>query len=1092
MSGILPFTGRQIAGNNVEESKPLRSLSDFRPTLIRSKLLVPTPAGLLHRQRLCHALEKGLERKLTLVSAAAGYGKTSALVDFAQNTSARVCWYTADERDRDINLFVRYLVGAVAERFDGFGYQTRRALTAQGDHLFREPTAIVGDVVNEMLDLNQDFALVLDNFEVLAGALGVQEFTRRLVEVLPPNCHLMIGSRVLPDVPVTQLVARSQLVGLTEQDLRFEPEEIRELLRHWQVDISDGRARAIAARTEGWVTGVLLILDLLREDAALVLRQAEKATSHTYAYLASEVLDRQPPDVRWFLHTSSVLREMSAHLCRAVLSIDRPAVLLADVERRNLFLTRFGDGDAASYRYHNLFRSFLQERLYQREPARHADLHRRAGAWFQREHNVEEAVYHYLTAEAFTEATALMEQVAMEWFTRGRVETVLDWGRALPPEARGRAPWLSLYQSRALTDRYEYDAAREALAFAETGFAEQGDSARLARVYDQRAALALFEGRYEDTISQAARALDVLKPEEIRERAGARRLIGRAYVGQGRVTEGTCELETALELFREVDSPYDVLNVLQDLALAASSQGRYDQAVGCLTEALPLARRLGSPPQLANVLNSLGWIHDVLGELPEALKRYEEGLAAARHGGDLRSQANIAEGMATVYRNLGDCQRAEFFYDVAWRIASEGRPVLAVLILAARADMYRWQGDGERALRLVEQACALAEEKALDIQQSGLLRLSRGMALAEAGQLDRGLALLSDGVAFLEDQGARGELARGCFLKAKAHWLAGDVPRAVEALRRTLSLAQEIGTAQFAVVEGQYATELLELGVAQGLASCRRVMEQVEGLRALAAELVEGRLEERDATPKPLEIYALGEGRVVRDGRPVSSSEWRAAMAKELFFYILLHGPVERDAIGLVFWPDLPAAKVTSNFHSTLYRVRRAVGGDAVVVRDGKYGLGVGYWFDVEEFESLVERARLLPPSDYQAQELWHRALELYRDDFLPEVERGWCVPRRERLREQYIEALVEAARCHETRGAFEEAVVRYRRALEEDELREDVHRCIMRAYAELGRRSDALGQYDSCREILRRELGVEPSAKTRELYHQVSGVGRG
>jgi DNA-binding SARP family transcriptional activator len=402
--------------------------------------------------------------------------------------------------------------------------------------------------------------------------------------------------------------------------------------------------------------------------------------------------------------------------------------------------------------------------------------------------------------------------------------------------------------------------------------------------------------------------------------------------------------------------------------------------------------------------------------------------------------------------------------------------------------MHRWQGDHARALSLLEQACELADENGLDAERRGVLRLAEGIALAENGELERGLQLLSSGISFLEEQGAKRDLARGHFLCAKAHLLADEKRQAVEELRRAMNLGQEMSTNQFAVVEGQHAAEVLELGVTGGIRACRDIMERAESLEVLRQELVQGSAEEREVTQARLEIYAFGEGRVVRDGRPVSSSEWRAAMAKELFFYILLQGPVERDAIGLIFWPDLPAEKVTSNFHSTLYRVRQAVGSDAVVVEGGKYALGVDFWFDAQEFEALIDRARLLPPHDWQAQSLWQRAVDLCQGDFLPEVDRAWCVPKREQLRNKYIEALIQSARCREARGAFEEAVAWYRRALEEDELREDVHRRIMQAYVEVGRRSDALAQYRDCRETLRRELGVEPSQETQRLYQEIVG----
>jgi ATP/maltotriose-dependent transcriptional regulator MalT/DNA-binding SARP family transcriptional activator len=1026
---------------------------------------------------------------LTLITAPAGYGKTTALVDFARHTAVPVCWYTVDERDRDLTLFIRYLIGAIRERFPGFGDRTREAVIARSGDLFREPTAVVGDLVNEILDLDTTFVLVIDNFEPVDGALGIREFFHRLLEVLPSNCRLMMGSRVLPDVPVTRLVAKRQLVGLTERELRFEPEEIRGLLQLSGVEVSESRARAIARNSEGWITGILLVLDLVREDTEAAALDVEIATSQTYGYLASEVLSRQPWEVQRFLQTSSVLHEMSDRLCRSALGIDRARALLAEVERRNLFVTRFGNPRTAVYRYHDLFRGFLQERLRQQDPARYAELHQQAAVWFEQEHQVEEAVHHYLAAEAFPRATTLMEVAATECFHRGRLETLCRWMESLPEPIKPQAPRLLLYCAKVLTDRYDYQAAREILAYAEAGFSERGDGTSLARVHNQKATLGLFEGRHQQVIEEAHLALEILDRQEKPERAQAQRMIGNAEIDLGRFEVGVAQLERALTLYRQIGSSYDVLNLLQDLAFAFAGQGRFDRAASYLGEALPLARRLGAPAQLADVLNNLGWIHYARGRYREALKLYEEGLTAARRGNDPRSQANIAEGMATVHRDLGDYRRADFLYDVAWRIVSGSRPAVALLILARRVDMYRWQGDSARASTLLERAAELAGENGLDAERDRLVHLGRGIVLAERGDIKRGLQLLSNTIRALEDQGAKQDLARGHLFKAKAHLLAQEEPQALAELRRALELAREMGTAQFAVVEGQRAPELLELGVAAGVEGCRELVERAEQLRVLSRELVQGDRGGPDGAPQRLEIYALGEGRVVRGGRPVSSSEWQAAMAKELFFYILLHGPVERDVAGAVFWPDLPADKVTNNFHSTLYRVRQAVGSDAVVLENGRYVLGTDYWFDVHEFEALIERARLLPRNDWQAHELWRRAVELHRGDFLPEVDRAWCVTRRERIHGQYLEALIELGRCCEARGALEEAISWYRRVLEEDELREDIHRSIIRAYAELGRRSDALAQYRDCQEILSRELNVEPSPETKRLCEEVAGV---
>ncbi|MGD2143160.1 MAG: tetratricopeptide repeat protein [Anaerolineae bacterium] len=705
-------------------------MTDSGPTLVRSKLLLPSPAGLLHRPQVFERIEAGLERQLTLVSAPAGYGKTSALVDFAHHTSVPVSWYTTDERDRDLSLFVRYVVGAISVQFPSFGARTRATLASKERDLFREPTSVVADLVNEMLDLPGDFVLVLDNFEAVDGAFGIREFVHRLLDVLPDNCHLMMGSRVLPDVPVTRLVARRQLVGLTEQDLRFEPREIRELLLRSQIEVSESQAEAIAASAEGWVTGILLISDLLGQDAQSVFVGTEKATAKAYDYLAAEVLSRQPSNIQRFLRTSSVLRDMSSRLCRGILEIDGAYALLAEVERRNLFVTRFGEAVGATYRYHNLFRNFLQEQLQQREPGRYARLHRRAGAWFEQEHDVGESVYHYLSAEAYPEATALMERVAMERFTRGRQEALMLWASELPGEVRDRAPRLFLYQSKVLTDRYLFDEARQALAHAESGFAARGDQTRLAKVHIQRATLSLLEGQHQVAISEADEALNLLGREEPAEKAQAQRLIGAALVELGDYPAGTTRLEEALQLYREVGSPYDVVNLLRDLTYASASQGAFDKAAAYLNEALPLARRLESASQLAGVLNNLGMLYYVRGDYQEALTLYREGMVEARRGGDARGQANLAEGMATIYRDLGIYQRAELLYDTAWQIACNSRPSQAVLIMVARAHMYRWQDDHQQAQALLEEARQVARENGLDVETHGLVRMAEGITLA--------------------------------------------------------------------------------------------------------------------------------------------------------------------------------------------------------------------------------------------------------------------------------------------------------------------------------------------------------------------------
>jgi len=193
--------------------------------------------------------------------------------------------------------------------------------------------------------------------------------------------------------------------------------------------------------------------------------------------------------------------------------------------------------------------------------------------------------------------------------------------------------------------------------------------------------------------------------------------------------------------------------------------------------------------------------------------------------------------------------------------------------------------------------------------------------------------------------------------------------------------------------------------------------------------------------------------------------------------------------LGLVFFPELSSKGMIDSFHTTIYRLRRALGSGIVTIEEGRYRIGdVDLWFDVREFERCIERARLLPPQDWRAADLWGRAVALYRGEFLPEAERIWAVQVRERLHEHYVEALCGMARCHRARGDFEGAIEWYRRALAGDATREDIHRQIMRCYEHAGRRADAIAQYHRCREILNQELGVEPEPETQQLLRDLTG----
>jgi DNA-binding SARP family transcriptional activator len=236
-------------------------------------------------------------------------------------------------------------------------------------------------------------------------------------------------------------------------------------------------------------------------------------------------------------------------------------------------------------------------------------------------------------------------------------------------------------------------------------------------------------------------------------------------------------------------------------------------------------------------------------------------------------------------------------------------------------------------------------------------------------------------------------------------------------------------------------------------------------------------------TEEPLRIFGFGRGRVERGGEEIPLSEWGGAVSRQLLFYLLTHSSQLRDQIAAVFWPDLPAPKVKTAFHTTKFRLQRALGRDAIYFDGNCYQIHpeLGYWFDVAEFERLLEGT-----GPGRRVERLQQAIALYQGDFLEDCYADWCLPTRERLRERCLKALDELVERLLGRRQYRQAIQTLRRGLEMDDLQEKFHCQLMRAYALSGQRSQAIGQYRRCADILERELSTAPSPETTALYRRI------
>jgi LuxR family maltose regulon positive regulatory protein len=456
--------------------KPVGFLSPF--PLLKTKLYIPTvPASRVVRSYLIDRLDKAGKKALTIISAPAGFGKTTLLAEWIAKTSLPVAWLSLDSGDNDPYRFLSYLIAALESIQEGVGTEAQQLL--RSTQLL--PSHIVlASLINDLGKVAEPYLLALDDYQFITER-AVQETVSYLLDHLPSNMHLLISTRADPPLQLGRLRAHDQMLELRTQDLRFTSSEATEFLNQvMRLELSLEDIEALQARTEGWVAGLQMAALSLKghENASEFIRAFSGSHRYVLDYLVEEVLNRQPIKVRSFLLRTSVLDRMCFQLCDSLITEDnteesqqRDEVLpnqqiLEYLERSNLFLIPLDD-ERRWFRYHHLFADLLHVRLQQQEPELKAVLHRRAANWYAQNSYPVEAVKHALEAGDFSLAADIIEDYSMILMGRNQIVITPDWFKSLPPGIIQSHPLLMIYQAYILARRGELNSIESILVEAE-------------------------------------------------------------------------------------------------------------------------------------------------------------------------------------------------------------------------------------------------------------------------------------------------------------------------------------------------------------------------------------------------------------------------------------------------------------------------------------------------------------------------------------------------------------------------------------------------------------------------------------------------
>ena len=806
--------------------------------LVDSKLHLPgRRAGAVPRPRLADRLARGLEGRLTLVSAPAGFGKTTALVELVEVVAGAgpsgpaVAWVSLDEHDDEPGLFWSYVVAALQRVAGEVGAAALPLL--QGPPSDSELG--VAALLNDLGDLPRDVVLVLDDYHSVASG-EIHDAVGYLLGHLPPRVHLVLATRADPPLPLSRLRARGELVEIRSADLRFTRDEAADYLAgSMGLALAPADVTTLAVRTEGWAAALQLAALSLqdRDDTAEAVAAFAGDDRFIVDFLTEEVLGRQPADVREFLLRTCVLRRLTGPLCDAVTGQTGGAARLAALDRANLFLVPLDDR-RQWYRYHHLFADVLRAHLTERHPDEVAELHLRASRWLHAEGDDSAAVEHALAGGDPERAAELME-LALPAVQRERREAELArWARSVPAEVVRARPVLAVGFVGALAQVSDFAGVEQRLDDLEDAVLVDGGwppeppaglvvvdvegyRALPAVVQMYRAALALSRGEPGVTIEHAQRALELAPEGHDLVRAAAGALSGLAAWSTGDLVTAHAAYTASAVGMRRAGHLADILGLCITLGDLSRAQGRLGEAERTYRDALQLGTTAPGAPLrgTADMRTGLAGVLLERGDLVGAGAELAAGDALGEAKGLPQNPYRSRVVRARLREAAGDLDAALELLDEADRLYNGDYSPNVAPVPAVRARLRLRRGElapaeawaAGRQVAATDELSYVREYEHVTLARLLLARHDAGRgapaALADATGLLQRLA------AAAEQGGRTGTLLEVLVLQGLAHAAREEPVAALGALRRAVELGEPEGYVRVFADEGPAVAGLL-------------------------------------------------------------------------------------------------------------------------------------------------------------------------------------------------------------------------------------------------------------------------------------------
>ena len=811
--------------------------------LIKTKFYIPpVRQDIVPRARLIDQLNSGLHRKLSLVSAPAGFGKTTLVSSWIHQQERPAAWISLDEDDNDLRVFLSYLIAALQIIEKNIGNEI--LLTIQASQALQVPSLLTM-IVNEIDALEKELILVLDDYHRITNR-AVHDALDFLIQHMPARMHLVILGRVDPDISQSRLRVNRQMIELRSNDLRFTQAEVAAFINDlMDLNMSPSDIAALEKRTEGWIAGLQLAALSLqgRRDKHEFVTKFSGSHHYIIDYLVEEVLSRQPNEIRTFLYRTSILDQLSAPLCDAILDISSSREILHQLDGANLFLIPLDD-QREWYRYHHLFDDFLQQCLREGDPKRIPELHIRAASWYEQEGFIPESLSHYLAAKDFESAGRIIEQHAKELLEHSELAKLMSWVSLLPDDEVLCRPWICVYHAWALRlSGSPFDIVESRLKDAERALEKQGwplsklgptekiiqnnDEAR--RLMGHITAIRAFQAVYSDDIPHVLELAHQAKAY----RPGSTFVVGNIDFALGWAYRFNGDLEASNQAFIEASTAglksgnlYLGVSTKCRAAYGEVLAGHLHQAMESLEEAVQIATNDKGKlnPIAGYALVYQGEVYREWNDFVAASRSSQAGIDLCERVGFIMDQAI---GFTTLFRiklAQKDLQGAQDALQKSINLSRKMKAYIYVRRWVENCQIRLWN-----ALGNVDAIAEWIQKSGLGIDdETNYLRDIEHIILARAlvmlGQKQTESHHLEDALILLEKlqdmtltSGWAGKGIEVLVLQALAFQAMDNNEAALKILSKALSLAEPEGYVRTFIDEGLPMNTLLHQAVSNGI-----------------------------------------------------------------------------------------------------------------------------------------------------------------------------------------------------------------------------------------------------------------------------------